>query len=411
MSALGWVAAGVPLAGAAAVVLLRRRPAAPFVALAAAAVSLAVSMALPWQGGAGALLRVDALAAHMAMAVGLCGLLALWLGRAAPAVAAQGLAMQAGMLLAVMADGPVLAWVGLEGAVLALLLAPARGGEAAWRAAVALVPALGLALLGALVLWLAAGGAGSWVGLATESPGLAPGLLSLAWMLLVAGLATIAGLAPLHGWMRAAWRGGAAALLPAMGGVALLLLLRAREVVIAQDDAVEPGPPLLALGLASLAWAVLGLWREQRAGRDAALFVAGLAAVAFGLGGDAVPAGLVLATAGVVLGPLVAFGPGRVRAAALAALALLPPFPGFGAALALLREAADATPFLAVPLAVLMVAGAGGLARAALVSWRVPAVVPHRDLLPAGLVLAGLVVAGMVPAVARWFEFVAEGLR
>jgi hydrogenase-4 component F len=411
VNALGWVAAGLPLAGAAAVVLLRRRPAAPFVALAAAVLALAVAVTLPWRGGAGALLRVDALAAHMAMAVGLCGLLALWLGRAAPVVAAQGLAMQAGLLLAVMADGPVLAWVGLEGAVLALLLAPARAGEAAWRAAVALVPALGLAVLGALVLWLAAGGARSWVGLAEVAAGLAPGLLSLAWMLLVAGLATIAGLAPLHGWMRAAWRGGVASWLPALGAVALVLLLRAREVVIAQDDAVEPGLPLLALGLASLAWAALGLWREDRPARDAALFVAGLAAVAFGLGGDAVPAGLVLLTAGVVLGPLVVFGPGRVRAAALAALALLPPFPGFGAALALLGEAADGMPALAVPLAALMVAGAGGLARAALASWRVPAAMPRRDLLPAGLVLAGLIVAGMVPAAARWFEFVAEGLR
>jgi hypothetical protein len=133
--------------------------------------------------------------------------------------------------------------------------------------------------------------------------------------------------------------------------------------------------------------------------------------VAFGLGGDAVPAGLVLLTAGVVLGPLVVFGPGRVRAAALAALALLPPFPGFGAALALLGEAADGMPALAVPLAALMVAGAGGLARAALASWRVPAAMPRRDLLPAGLVLAGLIVAGMVPAAARWFEWVAEGLR
>ncbi len=411
MSALGWVAAGVPLAGAAAVVLLRRRPVAPFVALAAAAVSLAVAMALPWHGGAGALLRVDALAAHMAMAVGLCGVLALWLGRAPPAVAAQGLAMQAGLLLAVMAEGPVLAWVGLEAAVLALLLAPARGGEAAWRAAVALVPALGLALLGGMVLWLAAGGAWTWVGLAEAAPGLSPVLLSLAWMLLVAGLATVAGLAPLHGWMRAAWRGGAAAWLPALGAVALVLLLRARGVVVAQDDAVEPGPPLLALGLASLAWAVLGLWRENRVARDAVLFVAGLATVAFGLGGDAVPAGLVLLTTGVVLGPLVAVGVGWVGATALASLALMPPFPTFGAALALLGEAADAMPWLAVPLAALMVAGAGGIARAAWLAWQARAPVPPAAWGPAGLVLAGLMAAGVVPAAARWFEMVAEGWR
>jgi hydrogenase-4 component F len=345
----------------------------------------------------------------MAVMVALAGVLAQLAGRAAPGGMVQGLVIQAGVALAVLADGPVLGWVGLEAAVLAMLLGAPGRGPAGLRA---VLPALALALLGGLVLWLAAGGLRGWAGLLEAAPGLPPGLVSLGWMLLVAGLAAVAGLAPLHGWMRAVGRGGAAAaLLPALAVAALLLLLRARAVVMGQDDAVEPGPPLLALGLASLAWAALGLWREARPGRDAGLFLAGLVAVAFGLGGEAVPAGLVLLAGFAALGPLVGLGAGWVRALALAALALLPPFPGFGAALVLLGEAADAMPWLAVPLAALMLAGAGGLARAALRAWWDGGEVPRALALPGGLVLLALVVQGVLPAASRWFEHLAEGLR
>ncbi len=411
MSALGWAVAGLNLAGAVAVLLLRRRPVAGLLAPSVAGLALAVALVLPWQRGAGALLLVDAPAAHMAVAIALAGVLALWLGRAVPAAAAQVLAVAGGAVLAVLADGPALGWAGLAAAALALLLGAPRGGEAAWRAVLAVVPALGLALLGGMMVWLAAGGALPWPGLAEAAPGLAPGLLSLGWMLMLAGLAVVAGLAPVQGWLRVARGGPAAALVPGLAAAALLLLLRARAVVMAQDEAVEPGVPLVALGVASLAWAALGLWRERRPARDGALFVAGLAAVAFGLGGEAVAAGLVLLGAGVVLGPLVALAPGWARAGALAALALLPPFPGFGAALALLGAAAEASPWLVVPLAVLVLAGAGGLARAALADWRTGAAVPRGVAVPAGLVLAGLVASGMVPAAARWFEMMAEGLR
>lgn len=410
MSALGWAVVAVPLAGGAAAVLLRRRAWGGRLALAAAVAALGLAVVLPWRMGAGALLRVDALAGHMAVALAVAALLALWLGRASGAAAAQVLGVLAGLELAVLADGPALAWVGLEAALLGLLLGGARGGEAAWRAVATVVPALALALLGGLLFWLAAGGARPWAALAEAAPGLSADVLSLGWMLWLAGLAPAAGLAPLHGWMRAAGRGtAAAAMVPGLAAVALVLLLHGREVVMAQDGAVEPGPPLLALGLASLAWAALGLWRERRPARDAALFAGGLAAVGFGLGGDAVAAALLLLTLLVALGPLVALAAGWARAGALAALALLPPCAGFGAAVALLGEAADAMPWLAVPLGALMVAGAGGLARAA---WQArPGAVPPRVALPAGLVLALAVAAGVVPAVAAWFGMLAEGAR
>ncbi len=413
MSALGWVVAGLHLAGAAGVVLLRRRPVAAWLAPGVAGLALVAALGLPWQRGAGALLRVDALAAHMAVMVSMAAVLALWLGRAAPSTAAraQVLVVAGGAVLAVLADGPALGWAGLAAAALALLRGVARGGEAGWRAALALVPALGLALLGAVMVWLAAGGARPWQDLVEAAPATAPGLLSLGWMLLLAGLAVVAGLAPVQSWLRAARGGSAAAVVPALAAAALVVLLRARELVMAQEEAVEPGPPLLALGMASLAWAALGLWRERRPARDSALFVSGLAAVAFGLGGDAVPAGLLLLGSGVVLGPLVALAQGWMKAAALAALALLPPFPGFGAAVALLGAAADAMPWLAVPLAALVLAGAGGLARAALLAWRAGGAAPRAVALPAGLLMVALVASGMVPAAARWFELMAEGLR
>jgi hypothetical protein len=140
------------------------------------------------------------------------------------------------------------------------------------------------------------------------------------------------------------------------------------------------------------------------------LFQAGLAAVAFGLGAPgAVAAGLLLLSAAVPLGPVAAWG-GRGRAGALAALALLPPFATFGAGVALLSEAAEANPWLALALAALVATGAGGLGRAALAVWRAPGPRDPWSDIPAALVLALVVAAGVAPGTARWFAHLAEGL-
>jgi hypothetical protein len=51
------------------------------------------------------------------------------------------------------------------------------------------------------------------------------------------------------------------------------------------------------------------------------------------------------------------------------------------------------------------------LARAALLAWRAGGAAPRAVALPAGLLMVALVASGMVPAAARWFELMAEGLR
>ena len=154
------------------------------------------------------------------------------------------------------------------------------------------------------------------------------------------------------------------------------------------------------------------MWRESPASAAGAvtLFPVGLATIAFGLGSAAADqAGLIVLAGAVLLAPLAA-AQGRAGAAALAVLALLPPFALFGAALAVLAEAVDAAPWLVVPLAGLMAAGAAGLARAAVAAW------PQQrgwsaDDSAAALVLALALAAGTVPAVAGWFAAVARGIR
>jgi hypothetical protein len=400
VSALAWAVVALPAAGAATLPFVRRGDLARWGALGVAGLTLALAAALPWRPGVAAGLRVDALAAHLGIMVALAGLLGAWLGRAWTGVrAGQMLAVLAGVQLAMLADSPVLAWIGLEAAVLALLLVGAGGGAAAGRALRAVLPALALALLGGLLL--------------AARADLPPGWLSLGWILLLAGLAPLVGLAPLHGWARVAGRGNAAAaaLLPALGAAALLVLLRGREVAMAHPEFLVPGPALLVLGMASLGWAALSLWRGGRQpGRDAVLFQAGLATIGFGLGGPAaMAAGLLLLSGAVLLGPLALAGHGRPRAAALAGLALLPPFASFGAGLALLVDAADVSAWLALGLAGLMVAGAGGIARAAWAAWQAPWKPGLADI-PAALVLALCVAAGVLPGVARWFALLAEAL-
>ncbi len=413
-----WLVLALPLVAAAGLGFARG-PAVGWGALAAAVLTLACALALPWHPVAGDLLRVDPLAAHLAILAATSAVLAAWRGRAAATgmPSATGLAVLGGIEIAALSNNMTLGWAGLELAALGVLLGGRAGATTQWRAAATLLPALALALLGALVFYRAGVpvmGPGMaalrWDRLAEAAPRLPAEMVSLGFILLLAGLGCCAGLAPLHAWQRAAGRHAAVtvALLPALGAVALAMLLRGREIAAAQNDALEPGPALVALGLASLACAILAMRRGLAVAPAAAVFHAGLATMAFGLG-TADAAGLLLLSAGVLLVPLVR-GTGRGVALILAALALLPPFATFGAALTVLGAAFEASPWLALPFAGLMAAGAAGLLRAALRAWQSPG--PRlADQAPAGLVLGLAVLAGMLPQAVRWFERLGEALR
>jgi hydrogenase-4 component F len=72
--------------------------------------------------------------------------------------------------------------------------------------------------------------------------------------------------------------------------VALVVILRLRGVMQANADAIDPGPPLMALGLLSVLFAAFSLWGRRDVKRFFAFSTieqSGLAAFAIGLGGVA----------------------------------------------------------------------------------------------------------------------------
>lgn len=391
-------------------------------------VALAAALALPWQLRADGLVRVDPLAAHMSVVTALSVLAGLWFGRSAADGRRGALALGAAALLqiAVLSNTVVLTLAALEGALLLVLLAPgqsmARGGEAAWRGLLLVVAGLGLGLLGAALMAGAALpvlGPGSallrWDALAEAAPRIAARPLSVAVALLLAGAAVCAGLAPAHGWLDSTARRGQAALLAPAVGVALLVLLRVRQVAAGQPESLAPGPPLLVLGLLSVLAAALWLVAGRRArqvGGAVLLLHAGLAVFAFGLGGTrALAAGLTVLSAAVVLLPIA--GAGRIaQAGVAAALALMPPFASFGAAIVLLGEAVREGPWLALPLAVGLAVAVAALARRLARQWRGPVgAINPSDTAAAGALLALVAGVGMLPAAGAWFDSLARGLR
>ena len=397
---------------------------AAWLALAACGATLAAALAQPWLAGADAWLRADAPGTHMAVLIALTGLASIWFARRTLTghAAAATLGAMGFLLLAVLANSVLLAVLGLEGALLVLLLARPLGGHAtagAWRALLLAVAGMGLALVGTVLLARAAipvTGPGAealrWDALVRAAPRMAAADLSLAAAFLLAGIATCAGLVPVHGWLAAASRTGGA-LLAALAGAALLVLLRLGRVMAA-GPAPAPEPVLLALGLMSVLVAAGWLVRERRRRPGIppiVLLYAGLAAFACGLG--RAEAGFVLVSALLVLLPAwaVARPHPRVRATALAALALLPPFAGFGAALGVVGAAVRGQPWLAVPFGLGLAVAVAALARHLPGLWRAPAAGARTgDTVAAVALLALALAAGIVPAAAHWFETVARGL-
>lgn len=213
-------------------------------------------------------------------------------------------------LLGLYADNLGLLWVALEGATIAGTVAvsltrSASALEAAWKYFILGGVGIALALFGTMLTYLAAQpalGPGlpamSFSALAAQGAALNGTLLTLAFVFLLFGYGTKAALAPLHGWLPDAYAEGPAPVTTAMSGltlnVALIALLRFRHVmqenVSAGGGAMQPGPFLLTLGLASLLLAAFSLPRRRDARRFfgfSSIEHSGLAAFAFGIGGAA----------------------------------------------------------------------------------------------------------------------------
>ncbi len=212
--------------------------------------------------------------------------------------------MSAAMLLALLADNIGLMWVAVEATALitvpmVALYRTQAAIKAAWKFFILCGVGIGLALFGTILLYLAATqvlGPGldamSWEELNQASPRMNAPLLDLAFVFLLIGYGTKAGLAPLHAWLPDAHAEGPTPICAVLSGlvlnIAFAAILRIRMLMTANDDTISPGIMLLTIGIVSVLLAAFSLWLR----RDVKRFFSwssiehmGVIAVAFGLGG------------------------------------------------------------------------------------------------------------------------------
>ena len=250
---LVWSAVAVPALLSLLALWRRRMRGLPVVAAAvvlAAGILLVVAVLA---GGpvvaAGGLLRADALAAYLLAVVGAVALTATW---GAPAgqdgsFGALVSAFLAAMSLALLADNLGVAWVAIEATTIATaFLVGHHGGrsclEAAWKYVVLGSVGVAIAFLGIVLLYAATSAAGeptlSWVALTANPPPLDADLTRLALGLAALGLATKAGLAPMHSWLPDAHSQAPAQVSGLMSGVLLAVAFSVILRVKAISDAV-----------------------------------------------------------------------------------------------------------------------------------------------------------------------------
>jgi hydrogenase-4 component F len=365
------------------------------------------------------------------------------------------------MLLALLSDNLGVTWVAIEAATIAAVLVvglprTAEAVEASWKFFLICGVGIALALFGTIVLYLAAlpalgpgAAAMSWSTLLPAAARCDGTVLNLAFVFLLLGYGTKAGLAPLHAWMPDAHAEGPTPVSAVLAGsilnVALSVLLRLRGLMAANaavgGGAIAPGLPLMALGLISVLMAAFSLWQRRDVKRFFAFSTieqSGLAAFAFGLGGPvATFAGLLhitlhtLAKASVFqcVGRAAQLKGGqrfadiggllqthRMLAVTLAvgviAVAALPPLGVFASEFLIGTETILRAPWLALPLGIGLLAGAWALLARLQMLCLGPATPdrgPAPDLLamlPVWLMLAAVLVLGLaMPApVADWLK-------
>ena len=338
-----FVLLAIPLAGALLLAQSRGRLATAVHALTAAltlAASVAVALAVHREGvvtALGGFLRADALSAWMVALIGLVGALA---ATEAPRYASGRFyplfhLFVFTMLLAVTTDDVGLMWVAVEGTTLAsVFLVNFEGTRASLEAAYKylLICSVGIAIafLGTVLVYFAdiqlfgdEVDALRWTTLLRVAPRLPPRVIELAFVFLVVGYGTKAGLAPMHTWLPDAHSEAPAPVSALMSGVLLSVgvyaLLRFKPVVDLAAGPAFARRILLALGLASMAVAALFLWTSQNFKRMLAYSSVehiGIACLGLGFGGAWGVTGALLHLANHALAKSALFLlAGRIRAA------------------------------------------------------------------------------------------------
>jgi hydrogenase-4 component F len=208
------------------------------------------------------------------------------------------------MNLGLLANNIGLLWVAVELATLVTVLmvglyrTPAAL-EAAWKYFILGSLGIALALFGTILIYLAAQpvmGQGlpamAWDRLLVHASKFDPALLNLAFVFLLLGYGTKAGLVPLHAWLPDAHAEGPTPISAVLSGlllnVALYAVLRFKMLMSANPSALAPGPLMVMLGFLSLLFAGLMLYRRgdiKRLFAYSSIEHMGIMSFAFGMGG------------------------------------------------------------------------------------------------------------------------------
>jgi len=228
-------------------------------------------------------LRADALSAFMVIVIGVIALLATLQGiRYLDAEIAQGRSTRrhaalyatlvqgflATMLLAVLAANLGVMWVAVEATtIVTTFLVGHRNTrtslEASWKYIVICSVGIALAFLGTVLVYLAAlhvPGHGAhaldWTSLVAQMHHLNPGVMRLAFALIVLGYGTKVGLAPMHSWLPDAHSQAPAPVSALMSGVLLTVafyaILRFKVIADGALGAAFPRTLLVVVSLLSL---------------------------------------------------------------------------------------------------------------------------------------------------------------
>ena len=208
------------------------------------------------------------------------------------------------MNLALLANNIGLLWVAIELATLITVLMVGlyrtrAALEAAWKYFILGSLGIALALFGTILVYLAAQpviGQGlpamAWDQLLANAAAFDPALLNLAFVFLLLGYGTKAGLVPLHAWLPDAHAEGPTPISAVLSGlllnVALYAVLRFKMLMSANPSALAPGPLMVGLGLLSLLFAGLMLYRRgdiKRLFAYSSIEHMGIITFAFGMGG------------------------------------------------------------------------------------------------------------------------------
>jgi len=212
--------------------------------------------------------------------------------------------MMFAMNLALVANNIGLMWVAVEIATLSTVLMVGiyrshAALEAAWKYFILGSVGIALALFGTILVYMAAipvigegPDAMVWTVLIAHAAGFDPALINVAFVFLLLGYGTKVGLVPLHAWLPDAHAEGPTPISAVLSGlllnVALYALLRFKLLMAANPGALATGPLMMAMGLASLLFAALMLYRRRDIKRMFAyssIEHMGIIVFAFGIGG------------------------------------------------------------------------------------------------------------------------------